>query len=182
MADFEKDQFIPKNQTARQIDSIIKAAYSKTIKSRKRVRFLVLGPSSKNDAYDLLRKPVKREIENLGQEAEFPEDISDYEVKTFGKELGMSDAEITSILDSWPSKELLMMQKYDITIILLVSEGPISEFSTFFTKSQVAHKIRLFVRKDIRKTDGYVNCGPIELFEKIHKQVYEFCEQLICLI
>ena len=177
MEDFEQDEFISKTQTAKQIDSIIKSAYSKTIQSKKRARFLVFGPGAENDDYRLLRRPVKTETESLGQWADFPEEIHDHKIKEYGTELGLSEAEITSILESWPAKELLLMQKYDFTIILLISEGPISEFSTFFAKVDVAHKIRLFVRKDVRKTNGYLNCGPIELFEKVHKQVYEFCEK-----
>ena len=57
---------------------------------------------------------------------------------------------------------------------LLMSIGSIAEYSTFFIKENVAHKIRLYVLKKHVNSKNYLNTGPIDLFRKVHKQVYQF--------
>ena len=97
-------------------------------------------------------------IENdMHQVAIFPEDIA---------------TSIKSIVID----EYFMMEDTDYTIILLMSRGSISEYSTFLLKESVAHKIRLYVSKEHAKSRSYLNIGPIALFKRVHNHVFEFSE------
>jgi hypothetical protein len=73
-------------------------------------------------------------------------------------------------------KEYSLMRKYDYTIILMMSIGSVSEYSTFFTKPKVAHKIRLFILKKHAKSKSYLANGPIRTFRNHYRQVYAFSQ------
>jgi hypothetical protein len=146
-----------KSETAEKVSNIInESIINKSVQCNIRVSFLIFGPGKDSEEYRTHRLPLKNMIEkDMHQIASFPEDLnatSDYLV----------------------FNEYSMMEKYDYAIILLMSIGSISEFSTFFIKRKVAPKIRLYVLKKYAESKSYLNNGPIRQFERVHKQVYKF--------
>jgi hypothetical protein len=146
-----------KSETAQKVSNIIdESIINKSTESNIKVRFLIFGPGKDSKEYVTHRLALKNMIQNnMHQIAKFPED----EKAKFGN----------AVID-----EYFMMEDYDYTIILLMSIGSISEYSTFFIKEKVAHKIRLYVLKKHVRSKSYLSSGPITLFRKVHKQVYEF--------
>jgi hypothetical protein len=68
------------------------------------------------------------------------------------------------------------MMDYDYTIILMMSIGSVSEYSTFFIKPKVGYKIRLFILKKYTRSSSYLTTGPIRMFKNHYRQVYIFCQ------
>jgi hypothetical protein len=127
--------------------------------------FLVFGPGKKSEEFYSHRVPVKNLIEELKQIAAFPEDIevTSEDDLLVAKELANNPA----------TKELyLMKEKYDYTIILMISKGSISEYSLYLTKREVENKIKLYVEERYRNSQSYVMSGPVKAFEGVHKVYY----------
>lgn len=147
----------PKSETAKaSLDLTNESIISKSIKDKIKVSFLIFGPGKDSEEYRTHRLALKNMIQDdMHHIASFPEDL-----KANSGYL---------VLD-----EYSMMQDYDYVIILLMTIGSISEFSTFFIKRKVAPKIRLYVLKKYAKSRSYLNNGPIRHFERVYKQVYKF--------
>nr|MDO8099961.1 hypothetical protein [Candidatus Njordarchaeota archaeon] len=68
----------------------------------------------------------------------------------------------------------LLMLCSDITIMLLTGPGVVSEFSTYFTKKNVGHKIRVYHPEKFSGDQSFIRIGPIELFKGVYPHVYTF--------
>lgn len=143
-----------KTAKARGISSIIESSLLGSTK----LKFLVFGPADGADGYETHRVAVKNKIIDLGQIADFPEDL---------------DLKLTGS-DNPLLQELELMQEYDCTIIVMISIGSIAEYVTFVRSRQVVHKIRLFVDKKHQHSEGFLNSGLIEPFNRVYKQVFYF--------
>jgi hypothetical protein len=128
--------------------------------------FLIFGPGKKSEEFYSHRVPIKNLIEKeLRQTAKFPEDIdSPSGQHSLGKRLTRNPA----------TNELYLMKQYDYTIILMMSIGSISEYSLYLTKSEVAHKIRLYIQETYRNAQNYLMTGPVKAFNEVYRQVYFF--------
>jgi hypothetical protein len=148
-----------KTAKARKILSIIDTSIiKKSIEMNIRIKFLIFGPGKNSKEYKTHRLALKKLIENImHQTADFPEDLD-----------VQSKSPVT--------KEYFLMMEYDYTIILMMSIGSVSEYSTFFIKPKVGHKIRLFVLKKHTRSGSYLTTGPIRMFRNHYRQVYAFSQ------
>lgn len=121
--------------------------------------------------------PTRNKIRELDHDAEFPEDISDETVKKMLNDRNIQIQEVDNLLSNWTAKELILIRLYDFTIILVVSPGAISEFSTFFANQSIAPKLRVFVRHEHLKAESYIAGGPLDALMKVHNNVEGFEEK-----
>jgi hypothetical protein len=148
-----------KSRKAHQINDTI----TQSLLSSFTLSFLIFGPGKKSKEFHSHRVPVKNLIEELKQIAAFPEDTN----VTSGGDL------IAKELAGNPAtKELYLMKEYDYTIILMISEGSISEYSLYLTKKEVENKIMLYIEESYRNSQSYIMSGPVKAFEGVHKVYY----------
>jgi hypothetical protein len=125
-------RYLLKSRKARKVTHTL----TQSLIGKSTLSFLVFGPGKRSKKYLTHRVPVKNLIEELDQNADFPEDI---------RVIPESNPLAEALADNVATRELDLMRKYDYTIILLFSVGSISEYSQYVTKSDVAYKIRLCV-------------------------------------
>jgi uncharacterized protein YihD (DUF1040 family) len=132
-------------------NAIFRKAYEKNIK----LKFLILGPGKNSKEYKTHRLALKQLIKNVRQQADFPVELK-------------NDLENISI------KEDDLALKYDYIIILLMSTGSVSEFSSFLRRKEIANKIWLFIPHKYRKSRAYLTAGPVKIFKSYYKRVCYF--------
>jgi len=153
------EEIVIKTERTKIAAKIIKSCIiQKTAGMNIKLRFLIFGPGQGSAEYNTHRIPVKLMIEqDLRQIADFPEN----NIKT-------------STTLNVTVQEYLMMRDYDFTIILLLSIGSISEYSMYFSKEDVAPKIRLYVLKKYAASKSFLMKGPVRAFNRVYRQVYTF--------
>lgn len=178
MRDYEKEGENPHyaSQHARDIDSIIESGFQRA-SLRIKLKILVLGPSSDSPDYASLRVPSRNRIRELGHDAEFPEDVGDETMKKMLDDRNIQISDLDNLLANWTAKELILTRLYDFTIILVVSPGAISEFSTYFANQSIAARLRVFVRHEHLKVESYIAGGPLDALMNVYKNVEGFKEQ-----
>jgi hypothetical protein len=147
-----------KTAKAKKISRVIDASIiKKSLEMEIKIKFLIFGPGKNTKEYTTHRLAIKKLIETtIHQKADFPEDL---------------DSKANAL-----PKEYFLMMEYDYTIIIMMSMGSVSEYSTFFTKRRVGHKIRLFILKKHARSRSYLATGPIRIFRNHYGHVYAFCQ------
>lgn len=178
MKDYEKEGENPHytSRYAKEIDDIIESGFERAA-SRVKLRILVLGPSSESPDYSGLRVPSRNRIRELGHDAEFPEEIPDETVKKMLKDRDIQIQDVDNLLSNWTAKELILIRLYDFAVVLVVSPGSISEFSTFFANQSIAPKMRVYLRQEHLKAESYIAGGPLDALRKVHNNVEGFEEK-----
>lgn len=69
---------------------------------------------------------------------------------------------------------MILIRLYDFAVVLVVSPGSISEFSTFFANPSIASKMRVYVRQEQLKAESYIAAGPLDALKKVHNNVEGF--------
>jgi hypothetical protein len=178
LRDYEKGGENPHyaSHYAKDIDDIIESGFLRAA-SRVKLKILVLGPSSESSDYAGLRVPSRNRIREMGHDAEFPEEISDVAVKKMLNDRNVQIQDVDNLLSNWTAKELILIRLYDFAVVLVVSPGSISEFSTFFANQSIASKMRVYVRQEHLKADSYIAAGPLDALKKVHNNVEGFDEK-----
>jgi len=166
------DLFLTKK--AEEAYTIVKKSIIRAVIERVRAYFLVMGPGSGAEGFDL-RVMIKELIEKeKRQVATFPEDVSVETLRGFLSSIGLDVSYLRNLIVNVTTKEYVLMLGYDITLILLMSVGAISEFSIYFTKLDVAHKIRVYHPEKFSKEPSFIRLGPLELFNRVYHHLYTF--------
>jgi len=174
--EFESFILTPKElrtSKARQVYIIVDPEAVKRITEYVRASFLILGPGEGSEGYEL-RKMIKKVIESKKQVATFPEDVPVNKLYEYLSSHGIDSSYLSRVVVNLTTREYVLMLGYDITIILLMSDGSISEYSTYFIKRNVAHKIWVYQSESVSHAPSYVNMGPLDLFSKVYRQVDNF--------
>lgn len=168
-------QFIPKTDISKQIADIIKSSEIKTAFSEIKISFLIFGPGKKSPQFKPYRLALKNMIvRKKNQPADLPEEVDNSIFRDFFRSSDFRPSSINRALKNPVVREQIMMSKYDITIILLMSPGSISEYSIFFTKEDLAPKIRLYIPEKYAKSKSFIANGPVKAFKNVYKHVETF--------
>jgi len=175
--EFEEYKLIPKllrTDEAKKVYFLMKEGTIKAAIERVRAYFIVMGPGKSQEGYES-RLMIKKLIEEeKKQVATFPEDVSAEYLRDFLVSIGMDVSYLKNLVVNPATKEYVLMLGYDMTVILLMSAGAISEYSMYFTKRDVAHKIRVYYPRKFSKDPSFIRLGPLELFSRVHRHVYIF--------
>lgn len=129
-------------------DAILSAA--REIKSRAKLKVLILGPGASGGEIYKKRCKIKDELIELGHEAHFYEDFLKPDVlKDSGLNLSVA--------------EYLQVKKCDYIICLMASPGSIGEVHEFAIERKIASKMMICV--DQSHKEGYSAQGILRIFE-----------------
>lgn len=162
MDTIEEPNYYLKSLKARRVN---RRTRTQALTRRFTLSFLVFGIGEGSEGFDSHRVPVKRLIEELDQNAAFPEEIP---AASRGGSVEKALQGNTAV------REIFLVQEYDYTFIIMMSYGSVSEFSSLLTKPEVAYKIRLYIPTKYRNSPGYLTTGPVKAFNDVHRHVYYF--------
>lgn len=159
---------------ARKVSDIMKKGSMRTAIQLANARFVVMGPGEGKEGFES-RLMIKDLIEKeKKQVALFPEKVSRAQLGDLLTLRGVPITDLEALARTPVGIGYLLMFCTDITIILLMSPGAISEFSIYFTMKDVGHKIRVYYPEVFAGDKSFIRSGPIELFEGVYSQVHTF--------
>ncbi len=127
---------------------------------RSRLSVLIWGPSEQaNGALSRKRIQIRDELQNLGHQADFSEDILTSDALAAGG-INLSVA------------ELLQARGYEYIVCIMGSPGSIGEVHDFCRMSEITHKMTICIDK--RHLSGYSGKGIIRIFEGNHGHLETF--------